>query len=313
MSVSQYTHESMDFMKESHEENLFFPGHDDTLHVDVYDKTPQLTSLLFEVDDSPDFYCQDSESALRLLDNRAEKALLWCGTYTLRDLEGNFSTSARSPAGVFSLKLPARDEEGGPVTGSGIDSAGDFTIVGRLEGPSLVFNQKHISDAVGARRWQGTINEKRNEVEGSWGPLGTLENSFDVLLEDSGITSRFSLHIAPFWIPYLEPLPGNPPSSRPRLLWHFAIKTVVHLIRISTGHFSWPYLKYRREVRKRFLELYGRLNDELFSWIPYDARQPLSTAESEELANISALCSDADLRFYRTLCTALQRRRIYHW
>ena len=312
MSVSEFTHEDLDFMKESCDEELFFPVHDDSLSLDVYDKNPRLITLLSKVDDGPD-PTNNSESTPQFLGDRAGGVSSWHGACTLRDFEGNFPTSTGSPAGILHLKLPTREKKSGPVTGSGVDSGGDFTIVGRLEGTLLVFDQKHVSSVVEVRRWQGTMNQTRNEIDGSWGVATTPKDNFDDLLDESEITSRFHLREIPFWIPYLEPVPGSPPSNRILLLWDFAIRTVLHLVRISTGHFSWRYLNYRREVRKRFLELYSRLSDESFSWIPYHARQSLSTSESEELAKISVLCSNSDLQFYRKLCVALQRRRTFQW
>ena len=314
MSVTEFTYEDLNFVKEDHHEDLFFPPHDDNLHVDMYDQDLRPNPILSKVDDgsrSNIDTLQNSDPVLRLLGDGAARSVPWSGTYTLRDFEGNFST--KTSAGIFHLTLPANDARNGSVTGSGVDGAGDFTIVGRLNGTSLLFNQQHTSTAVEVRRWQGSINEERNEIQGFWGLLATPEDNFDVLLDESGITSRFSLCVVPLRLPYLDPSPDELTSSRPRALWRFAIETVINVLRIRAGHFSWTYLNHRRQVRKRFLELYSRLDYDSSSWVPYGNRLPLSISESEELANIAAMCSDIDLRFYRRLCAALQRRRIFHW
>lgn len=293
LAIARLNYQDLILVQEGEEEDLFYPVHEDDIHVDVYDEDPQpLVALLGDHVD-------------------ASRSLPWSGTYTLRQFDGDLLT--HSPAGVINFTLPGCGETSGPVTGTGMDGAGDFTIIGRILGSSIVFNQRHVSTAVEMRRWQGGINEEHNKIEGSWGPIGTLGDNFDALLEDSDVTGHFELQVVPIRFSFLEPSSAELVSNRPRALWQFAIKTVLNVLKIGAGNVSWAYLQNRRLIRKRFLELYSRLDDEYFSWIPYSSRAPLSATEADELARHAAMCTKSDLQFYRKLCMAFQRRRVFHW
>lgn len=291
--MASITYDDLDLVNESHEEeDLLYPPEDDSLHVEIYD--------------------EDTEPLPLLAGDDASKSSAWGGTLSLKDFNGTFST--KRSAGVIHLDLSPKGDDDRVIAGTGLDGSGDFVVDGRIRcGRLIAYNQLYNSSTAGKRRFQGTINWERKEIEGVWGPLGDLGEDFNKALEDSDVSGSFVLVPISTRFAYLEPSQDELSSNKPLAMWRFAIHTVVNLLRIRAGRFSWSYLSDRRRVRKRFLDLYHRLDDESFSWVPYDSRPALSLEESDELASLVMMCSKHDLQFYRRLSKTLQRRGVFHW
>ena len=283
------TYDDLDLVKEDHDpDDLFYPPFDDHIPLEVYD--------------------EDVVRNVPLFGNSTGEKRVWTGSYWQKQMDGSYG--GKKPEGVIHLTLPAVGQDG-PVSGSGMDGLGDFTIAGFLRGSSLVYEVQYTSKYYASPRYQGTLNTERDEFEGVYGYLETPDNAFETQLQDSDIAGRFEHRIAAIRFSFLEPTAEELASSRPRALWRFAIDSVLNLVRIRAGHFSWPYLKDRRRVRKRFLELYRRLENQS-SRLP-DHTGALSTEEADELGSLVSICSPQDLCFYKQLSKVLQRREIVHW
>ena len=215
------------------------------------------------------------------------------------------------PPGIMVLTLPPWGESEGPVTGFGMDGAGDFYIEGYLHGESIVYNQRHSSGRTEPQRYQGKLTTQYSTIGGDWGSLGDLGDNFNTSLEGSKFAGSFQYSVVGVRISSLEPSDSS--TGKYRALWDFAIKSTLTLVKARHGHLTSVYVKERKRVTKRFLELSPRLVEDASSGLPYDYRSSLSDDEITELAGLIALCSERDVGFYRRLSAALERRRINHW
>ena len=295
-TVCLITYDDLDLCKEDVTDKLLYDSPDDSLHLEVYD-------------DEPD--CQ-----IPLLSGgTAEQPSTWSGFHLLKQVDGTFA--GKTSAGIVHLHLPPLGVGSGPVTGTGTDYTGDFSIEGTLDGSTMVYNKCYTSQEGYRVRYQGTLSAERDALEGVWGnPSKANDKSGDDLvtpLDDADITGRFVYSIAPSRFSFIKVDEEERAANKPRALWKFAIQTVRNLVRIKAGLFSWEYLEERRKIRKRFLALFSRLEDPSSSW-PYASSLPaLTPEESEELAALVAMLPKDDLQFYKRLSAALQRRRTIHW
>ncbi|KIK61458.1 hypothetical protein GYMLUDRAFT_43029 [Collybiopsis luxurians FD-317 M1] len=226
----------------------------------------------------------------------------WCGFFT-----DHSASNTKYPAGVIYLPLP---ENVGFFSGSGSDSIGEFSIAGKVDGEAITFNKRYTSGKVATQRYEGKLNVDRNQMLGGWGRCDTEQEDFSRRLDSTEVLGQFELHTAPLGIRRFVKVDADLASSSPREKWRFAISTVITLLHIKRREFpGWTYLQNRRKIRRRFIELFPRVQ-ELPIWGVYD---PLSNEEMEELCMLVSYCSRQDLRFYRSLSACLQRRVVVHW
>lgn len=293
LDLCRCTYDDLDMCAEDAPDTLLYPSPDDSLHLEVYD--------------------EPSQHAIPLLDPNAPST--WSGSHIVKQFDGSFAV--RSSAGVMHLCLPTVDVVSGLVTGGGTDYLGDFIITGAVEGSSITFTKQYLADATHTLRYHGKLSADRDEMEGDWGsPAGptTGEAADSAPLKDLDIKGRFEYRIAPMRLSFVQPNAEDLASNRSKALWRFACDMVKHLLRIRRGHFSWEYLRNRRTVRKRFLVLFGRLDDQSWALLSIvGKRDPLSPDESAELATLVSTLSENDFKFYKRLSAALKRRRILHW
>ena len=70
--------------------------------------------------------------------------------------------------------------EDGKVSGSGSDSAGEFTIEGILNGKAITYQQTYTSIEL-VTHYQGEMNEEMTFMQGEWGMNAeTKENKFEL-------------------------------------------------------------------------------------------------------------------------------------
>ena len=73
--------------------------------------------------------------------------------------------------GLVSFSISAHREDG-RVSGSGTDAFGPFTVEGTLEGDRLTFLKEYVILQYGSKvgwRYQGTVDEERDGITGTWG------------------------------------------------------------------------------------------------------------------------------------------------
>lgn len=244
-----------------------------------------------------------------------EQPSTWSGFHLLKQVDGTFA--GKASAGIIHLHISPAGVDSGLVTGTGTDYTGDFSIEGTLDGSNVVYNKQYTSHDGYKIRYQGTLSNERDALEGLWGTSNKANggniDDLSVLLDDADVTGRFEYRIAPSRFSFIKVDEEEHAANKPRALWKFALQTVRNLVRIRNGHFSWEYLKERRRIRQRFLDLFSRLDDPASSW-PYVGSKPnLTLAESEELAGLVAMLPKSDLQLYKRLSVALQRRRVIHW
>lgn len=269
-------------------EALLYPEQDLNPHVEVYDEVDvHLPSLS---------------------DGPTGRSAVWTGHFSNKQYDDTFT--GRHSAGVLYLALPPEGDDG-PVTGSGVDGSGNFTITGKLHGSAIIYNKEWDSSTVSTIRLSGTINSTRDEVEGVYGLMDDIDN-LDAILEDSAVLGQFHHRIAPLRFPFLKPSEEALATNKAHALWRFAIDSVLNVVRIKAGRFSWPYLKDRRRTRHRFIELYNRLDENEFQGLP-PRQKPLSEEESDELGSLAAQCSKQDLQLYRKLALIVRCRHSIHW
>ncbi|GJE85149.1 hypothetical protein PsYK624_012270 [Phanerochaete sordida] len=229
----------------------------------------------------------------------------WTGSYSAKQYDGSFSGSYST--GAMFLDLPPNGDSG-PFTGWGIDGEGRSVVAGTLRGASLVCDIEYASVS---QRLVGTLNASRDRIEGVYGV--PKSGDLNAGLTDSSIDGGVVLRAAPVRFSYLEPTSEALAANKAKALWDFAIKSILAVVRIRMGRFDWPYLRERRRVRQRFMELFSRLNG-VFPGIPrIRSSLRLSSAEYEELGSLAALCSKQDLEVYRNLALILRRRNSVHW
>ncbi|KIK51797.1 hypothetical protein GYMLUDRAFT_78058 [Collybiopsis luxurians FD-317 M1] len=266
---------------------LLHPAIADSLDVEVYTEPDDFGSSIPLLDGSP-----------------AGSRPSWCGSYSYSlDYGGAFTT--RYPAGVIDLLVPEWD---GYISGSGSDNIGEFSIEGQVNGESITLNKRYTYGQAITWRYQGRLNPERSQIFGEWGSCNTIFEDFNK------IHGAFQLNIAKLGICKLVNVSAgsaNPNSARER--WHLAVNSVITLLRIKKRKFTgWIYLQNRRQIRRRFLELFPRLH-ELESPLLWRAGNPLSDDEMEEFLTLVSCCSRKDFRFYRSLSACLQRRKVVHW
>ena len=272
---------------------LLYTPPDDSLHLEIYD--------------------EESDNTVQSLpsDESGTHLSTWSGFHVLKQPDESFT--GKIPVGVLRLRFP-ESAESGPVTGLGIDYTGDFTVQGTVSGSDIVYTKRYTRQDGYTVRFQGTLNAERDSMDGVWGTSTTSTNVGDLVtpLDKEEILGRFEYRIAPVRFAFIEIDEAERAVSKPRALWKFAIKTVLNLVKIKGGHFSWAYLSDRRKMRKRFIELYSRFPDPT-TWPYAESLPPLISEESGEFATLVVMLSEKDLRFYKNLCAVLRRRRVIHW
>lgn len=295
-AVCKIYYEDLKLCQYSPTASLLYETPDDSLHLEVYDEGHDAVQQLLALSDAAPL----------------GRTSPWTGFYVVEQYDESFT--GQYPAGVFRFYLPP-PEESGEVRGSGTDSVGDFVIRGTVNGTHVEYNKRYTFLGGHIVRYQGTLTADRDTVEGVWGFTVSGQNIDDLTapLGESDVAGRFKHWVAPPRFSFIRLDDVALAKNKPRAMWEFAISTVLHRVRIQAGHFTWEYLSERRRIRKRFIELYSRLDNLLASWPDVASVIPLAPQESEELAALVGLLSEQDLRFYKSLCAALQRRRIIHW
>lgn len=278
------TYADLDAIKALPPGELLYPTLDDTLNLEAYDEPNDLTDILL-----------------------SGGASTWCGSYSYKGYDGTFI--GRSPAGIVTMPIPTHD---GNFSGGGTDGIGEFTVSGRLEGESVAFTKQYTSGELNKWRYEGKLDADRSCIEGEWGPCDNVGDDFEKHLGPDDVQGRFDLHVAPLRLRSSDSADQEPSCSPSTRRWQSAISTVCELLRIKKGLFSWEYLKDRRRIRHRFLELFVRLA-ESSTGIFAQTVETLSVDEAQELSTLVSYCSKADLRFYRSLSAHLQRRSPVHW
>ncbi|KIP05842.1 hypothetical protein PHLGIDRAFT_483430 [Phlebiopsis gigantea 11061_1 CR5-6] len=291
--VGVVTYEEVKLCQEGVVDKLLYEPPDDSLHLEVYD----------------DGYDSQSPIALGSTDGRPST---WTGFYVLKQYDESFA--GQYPAGIFQFLLPTA-EESREVTGSGTDAIGDFMIQGTIDGDQVRYNKHYTFQGGHTVRYQGTLTAERDTLEGTWGLEISGKDIEDLTapLGESDVAGSFKHWVAPTRFSFIELHDEELANNKPRALWKYAISTVLHLVKVRAGHFSWEYLGERRRMRKRFIELYSRLDTFTASWSFMTSIVPLTPEESEELASLVGLLSKRDLLFYKNLCAVLRRRQVVHW
>ncbi len=266
-------------------QKLSYAEHEDKIDLGGYSE-PLEKSLLFH---------DDTDSELGSCSHP------WRGSYSYKGFEAKYS------AGTIHLSIPPIGIDTGTVSGTGMDTIGDFTVEGvLLQRGFISFNKQYLSHDKTAWRFQGSIDGTRQEISGVWGYMDSGNDNFNVRLDDDHIAGSFEYYNSPVRSRLFRPTPEELTSNKPQALWRFAIKTIRHKINIRAGRFSWGYLQERRGIRKRLVELFARRNHLLNSGLASNV--PLTTEEADELSELVSMCSEADLRCYRSLAVRLQRR-----
>lgn len=296
----------LDFVQETEPlEPLLYPSQDLDPHVEIYDSDNVLQDF------SPD-----------------DHSMAWTGSCSAKLYDGGYSSDF--PAGIFYLAFPPVGEDG-PITGSGTSGQGASTITGTLRGFAVKLDRKNTSGTI---RLSGTLNEARDIIEGiyrkvypsnfkspdakganpsnSAGSSGHADDSSCDAEDSSDHLGRFKLHVAPAWFSHLKLAPEELTANKARALWRFAIGNILNLVRIRAGHFTWSYLKERRRIRQRFVELFNKLDTEALP-ILAQFSPGLLPNESDELAVLASICSKQDLQLYQKLSLILRRRQSFHW
>ena len=202
---------------------------------------------------------------------------------------------------------------GGQFLGSGTDVLGAFTVSGVLDNPILLFTKNYIGVEDGLHfRYEGEVNEERNEIIGRW---GRRQHHEDILgpvldLEKEDYAGTFQLLKRPLEYFQCRPSVEEFEVNRTRALWKFALNAVLNGVRSRS--LSWQFLRERRDRRHRFIWLFIRRREMHDGWGEHLLWSPLDSIEQEELDTFETTLSTADRRFYSSLASFYFRRETVH-
>ncbi|KIK61460.1 hypothetical protein GYMLUDRAFT_43033 [Collybiopsis luxurians FD-317 M1] len=240
-------------------------------------------------------------------DNSPAVALsIWCGFYSFST--GYQAFHSKNPIGIIHLPLPEGD---GCISGSGADGIGEYFVKGQLDGDSITFNMEYTSGQDATFRVEGKLNPERDRIDCEWGPCDRTDDLTKHLYHSSG---RLQLLLAPLSIHRFVKVDADLATSSPRQRWHLAVSTIITLQRIRKRKMtSWIYMKNRRQIRRRFLQLFPKLIELISPSVIWRASNRLTTEEEEELITLFSYLSRQEFRYYRSLDACLRRRVVVHW
>ncbi|KAJ6570836.1 hypothetical protein DFH09DRAFT_1462750 [Mycena vulgaris] len=127
--------------------------------------------------------------------------------------------------------------------------------------------------------------------------IGTWNAATETLTGTTGFQKDPAMHTSVFvfkrTVPEhlrFAPAPVELEINKARALWEFAIAAVRHSVR--RDRWAWAFFEERRDIRRRFIELYIRTNR-------FGA--PTTDLEDEELSRLQKYMTTADGRFYHSL------------
>ena len=213
--------------------------------------------------------------------------------------------------GHLDFALPDLD---GLFSGSGADSFGSFTLLGKREGSHLVFTKTYPKPSdCRDLTFEGSINGENDNVTGRYclGRQITEDTAFPVISSDVSV-GTFVLFFRPLYYYTHRPHQSEFDYNKPRALWKFVLDAVLHAVRTRAKNVPWEFFRDRRNQRRRYAELYMQL-DELLGLERDNAVLPYITQEEcWEFANFEACLTTADLLFYRSIAKCAMRRRVFH-
>jgi hypothetical protein len=126
---------------------------------------------------------------------------------------------------------------------------------------------------------------------------GTWDAVTDTLSGTFGLQKSTEMQISAFVLKRTSPehlrfipAPMELETNKARALWGFAIAAVIHGVR--RDRWAWAFFEERRDVRRRFIELYIRSTE---------FGPPTTSEEDSELARLQKYMTTADNRFYHSL------------
>ncbi|KAJ7668060.1 hypothetical protein B0H17DRAFT_1336028 [Mycena rosella] len=197
-------------------------------------------------------------------------------------------TSQWPSSGMISLFLEPSFTEGELQYFTAADRANgsDFKIAGECragDDPNilLISFERSFPARFPSQYYTGTWNTTTETLSGTVG--------FEKDPQTHPVIFVFKRTITPEHLCFF-PAPVALETNKARALWGFAIAAVTHNVR--RDRWAWAFFKQRRDIRRRFIELYIR--DTRFG-------TPLTALEDEESWQLLKSMTAADSRFYHSL------------
>ncbi|EKM53528.1 uncharacterized protein PHACADRAFT_211217 [Phanerochaete carnosa HHB-10118-sp] len=141
-------------------------------------------------------------------------------------------------------------------------------------------------------------------------PAVTTQDAAKLFMQPADILTS---NIAHSLLPLFRPPEHFSGVREPQALWRFARNAVMHIVKTAAKRIRWEHFQARRDLRRRYIELYSRLMDSY--WVKerdYTLLTILSIYEEEELRDLELALNKADVCFYKSLAYFLRRSSMVH-